>query len=259
MSIDDVALWRIAVACGLRTGVSAAGRQAAEVELPPLGERSAEAAEPSGESSAEEEPSEERFEGESTRSLSLPLIVSAHRTAGCGDLGESRLCLGLCAGAEESKVRARRCGRGPPGHSMGAQRERGGGRVFGLSKNRGRSDGGMEGDTIGLNESPTFEPMRIHFPLAYLTPSLPHSLFPSFTPSSPHSCPRLLLRPPFLSPPPPPPSPRSEIMCLVKGQVTAIVTGVISLILAIGYLALVQLLDSRGLQMLPPPPEAFGP
>ncbi|CAI5471257.1 unnamed protein product [Closterium sp. Yama58-4] len=46
---------------------------------------------------------------------------------------------------------------------------------------------------------------------------------------------------------------------MVKGQVTAIVTGAISLILAIGYLALVQLLDSRGLQMLPPPPEAFGP
>ncbi|CAI7745484.1 unnamed protein product [Closterium sp. NIES-54] len=46
---------------------------------------------------------------------------------------------------------------------------------------------------------------------------------------------------------------------LVKGQVTAIITGAISLILAIGYLALVQLLDSRGLQMLPPPPEAFGP
>ncbi|CAI5937174.1 unnamed protein product [Closterium sp. NIES-65] len=105
-----------------------------------------------------------------------------------------------------------------------------------------------------------------HFPLAYLTPSLPHSLFPSFTPSSPHSCPRLLLRPPFLSPPPPPPSPRSEIMCALQSfeapqniPVTAIVTGVISLILAIGYLALVQLLDSRGLQMLPPPPEAFGP
>ncbi|CAI5977228.1 unnamed protein product [Closterium sp. NIES-64] len=64
------------------------------------------------------------------------------------------------------------------------------------------------------------------------------------------------------SPKPPPaaqPSTPPPQQGLVKGQVTAIVTGVISLILAIGYLALVQLLDSRGLQMLPPPPEAFGP
>ncbi|GJP30115.1 hypothetical protein CLOM_g13347 [Closterium sp. NIES-68] len=60
--------------------------------------------------------------------------------------------------------------------------------------------------------------------------------------------------PPAAQPASPPPQ-----QGLLKGQVTAIVTGAISLILAIGYLALVQLLDSRGLQMLPPPPEAFGP
>lgn len=33
-------------------------------------------------------------------------------------------------------------------------------------------------------------------------------------------------------------------------------TGVISVVLAVGYLALVQLMDSR--EMLPPPPEAMG-
>lgn len=33
-------------------------------------------------------------------------------------------------------------------------------------------------------------------------------------------------------------------------------TGVVSVVLAVGYLALVQLMDSR--EMLPPPPEAMG-
>ncbi|GLC44136.1 hypothetical protein PLESTB_000925400 [Pleodorina starrii] len=46
---------------------------------------------------------------------------------------------------------------------------------------------------------------------------------------------------------------------LQKGQGTAIVTGAISAILGIGYLALVWLLDSRGGQLQPPPPEAFIP
>jgi hypothetical protein len=46
---------------------------------------------------------------------------------------------------------------------------------------------------------------------------------------------------------------------LQKGQGTAIVTGAISAILGIGYLALVWLMDSRGGQLLPPPPEAFIP
>jgi hypothetical protein len=46
---------------------------------------------------------------------------------------------------------------------------------------------------------------------------------------------------------------------LQKGQGTAIVTGAISAILGIGYLVLVWMLDSRGGQMLPPPPEALIP
>ncbi|PNH04911.1 hypothetical protein TSOC_008963 [Tetrabaena socialis] len=46
---------------------------------------------------------------------------------------------------------------------------------------------------------------------------------------------------------------------LQKGQGTAIVTGAISTILGVGYLVLVWFMDSRGGQMLPPPPEAFGP
>ena len=37
---------------------------------------------------------------------------------------------------------------------------------------------------------------------------------------------------------------------------TAIVTGVVSVVLAVAYLGLVQLFDSR--EMLPPPPEAMG-
>lgn len=44
-----------------------------------------------------------------------------------------------------------------------------------------------------------------------------------------------------------------------KGQTTAIVTGAISIVLGIGYLVLVQLLDTRGIKLEPPPPEAFGP
>lgn len=43
----------------------------------------------------------------------------------------------------------------------------------------------------------------------------------------------------------------------VKGaKLTAIVTGVVSVVLAVAYLGLVQVLDSR--EMLPPPPEAMG-
>jgi hypothetical protein len=41
-----------------------------------------------------------------------------------------------------------------------------------------------------------------------------------------------------------------------KGQMTAIVTGIVSVALAVGYLGLVQVMDSR--DMLPPPPEALG-
>ena len=46
---------------------------------------------------------------------------------------------------------------------------------------------------------------------------------------------------------------------LAKGQGTAIVTGVISAGLGIAYLALVWVMDQRGGQLLPPPPEAFIP
>ena len=43
-----------------------------------------------------------------------------------------------------------------------------------------------------------------------------------------------------------------------KGQTTAIITGAIAVILGVAYLVLVQLLDSRGVKLEPPPPEAFG-
>lgn len=52
--------------------------------------------------------------------------------------------------------------------------------------------------------------------------------------------------------------PVSSIPKAEKGQTTAIVTGAISIIFGVLYLLLVQLLDSRGNQLLPPPPEAFG-
>jgi hypothetical protein len=44
---------------------------------------------------------------------------------------------------------------------------------------------------------------------------------------------------------------------LAKGQGTAIVTGAISIIFGIAYLALVQVMDMRGGELQPPPPEAF--
>lgn len=44
---------------------------------------------------------------------------------------------------------------------------------------------------------------------------------------------------------------------LAKGQGTAIVTGVISIVFGIAYLALVQVMDMRGGELQPPPPEAF--
>lgn len=52
-------------------------------------------------------------------------------------------------------------------------------------------------------------------------------------------------------------TPPSTPPLLVKGQGTAIITGVISIVFGIAYLVLVQLLD-RG-EMLPPPPEAYIP
>jgi len=44
---------------------------------------------------------------------------------------------------------------------------------------------------------------------------------------------------------------------LAKGQGTAIVTGAISILFGIAYLALVQVMDMRGGELQPPPPEAF--
>jgi hypothetical protein len=46
---------------------------------------------------------------------------------------------------------------------------------------------------------------------------------------------------------------------LAEGQGTAIVTGGISLIFGLAYFALVYVMDMRGGEMLPPPPEAFLP
>ena len=46
---------------------------------------------------------------------------------------------------------------------------------------------------------------------------------------------------------------------IAKGQATAIWTGALSIGLGLAYFVLVFILDSRGGEMLPPPPEAFGP
>ncbi|XRB15455.1 hypothetical protein RI054_10g52950 [Pseudoscourfieldia marina] len=45
---------------------------------------------------------------------------------------------------------------------------------------------------------------------------------------------------------------------LRDGQLTAIITGVLSLAMGLGYLAVVSALDGRGASMQPPPPEALG-
>lgn len=55
------------------------------------------------------------------------------------------------------------------------------------------------------------------------------------------------------------PAASSSAPPLLKGQGTAIVTGAISVIFGVAYLVLVQLLDMRGGELLPPPPEAFIP
>jgi hypothetical protein len=44
-----------------------------------------------------------------------------------------------------------------------------------------------------------------------------------------------------------------------RGQTTAIITGAVAVLLGVGYLFLVQILDSRGVILVPPPPEAFDP
>mmetsp|Transcript_24875 Transcript_24875/g.67731 ORF Transcript_24875/g.67731 Transcript_24875/m.67731 type:complete len:127 (-) Transcript_24875:879-1259(-) len=67
---------------------------------------------------------------------------------------------------------------------------------------------------------------------------------------------------PTQAPPPPTAAQQQEAdkpLILQSGQGTAIVTGSISIIFGVAYLALVFLMDWRGGEMLPPPPEAFGP
>ena len=43
-----------------------------------------------------------------------------------------------------------------------------------------------------------------------------------------------------------------------EGQMTAIITGVLSLAMGFGYIAIVSALDGRGTMLEPPPPEALG-
>ncbi|KAL3680051.1 hypothetical protein R1sor_023007 [Riccia sorocarpa] len=49
---------------------------------------------------------------------------------------------------------------------------------------------------------------------------------------------------------------RAEIQ---RERNTAIITGAVSVLLGVGYLVLIQLLDTRGIELIPPPPEAFDP
>ncbi|KAG6548783.1 hypothetical protein Mapa_009544 [Marchantia paleacea] len=49
---------------------------------------------------------------------------------------------------------------------------------------------------------------------------------------------------------------RAEVQ---RGKQTALITGAISVLLGVGYLVLIQLLDTRGIELIPPPPEAFDP
>eukprot|EP00850_Spirogloea_muscicola_P002802 SM000011S18980 [mRNA] locus=s11:88460:89095:- [translate_table: standard] len=76
--------------------------------------------------------------------------------------------------------------------------------------------------------------------------------------------------PPLPPSPPPPPSPSAQPASGStsskrvaakdeKGQTTAIVTGVVAVLLGVAYLVVVQLLDPRGINLVPPPPEAFDP
>jgi len=60
---------------------------------------------------------------------------------------------------------------------------------------------------------------------------------------------------------PAPSSPANEPVSpeVAKGQRTAIWTGAVSIALGLAYFALTIMLDMRGSEMLPPPPEAYGP
>ncbi|CAM6051673.1 unnamed protein product [Sphagnum compactum] len=44
-----------------------------------------------------------------------------------------------------------------------------------------------------------------------------------------------------------------------RGQATAVVTGAVAMLLGVAYLVLVRLLDTRGVTLIPPAPEAFDP
>jgi len=44
-----------------------------------------------------------------------------------------------------------------------------------------------------------------------------------------------------------------------RGQATAVVTGAVAVLLGVAYLVLVRLLDTQGVTLIPPPPEAFDP
>eukprot|EP01026_Neomeris_dumetosa_P053389 TRINITY_DN4764_c0_g2_i1.p2 TRINITY_DN4764_c0_g2~~TRINITY_DN4764_c0_g2_i1.p2 ORF type:complete len:126 (-),score=23.16 TRINITY_DN4764_c0_g2_i1:131-508(-) len=56
-----------------------------------------------------------------------------------------------------------------------------------------------------------------------------------------------------------PPVVKQEVISpeVAKGRRTAIITGAVSVAFGVGYLFLVQLLDSRGTKLVPPPPEAY--
>jgi len=64
---------------------------------------------------------------------------------------------------------------------------------------------------------------------------------------------------PAAAPAAPAPAAAPKPAVIQEGQTTAIVTGAISVIFGVAYLALVYVMDSRGGEMLPPPPEAFLP
>jgi hypothetical protein len=65
--------------------------------------------------------------------------------------------------------------------------------------------------------------------------------------------------PPQQQQPQQPQQPQQQPPLMAKGSGTAMWTGAVSIVCGVAYLALVFLLDSRGGQMLPPPPEAFLP
>ncbi|KAG1676356.1 hypothetical protein FOA52_001151 [Chlamydomonas sp. UWO 241] len=78
-------------------------------------------------------------------------------------------------------------------------------------------------------------------------------------PAPPAKAPAAAPAAPPAAPTRPAPAPGSpdDPAVLEKGQGMAVVTGGISIVFGVAYLALVYMMDSRGGQMMPPPPEAF--